>query len=401
MKFALISNILPPSETAHAAVLHRLLRDLDPDSYCLLSSRDYTSESQRDDPGKLRGRHYYLPPTFQLRRGHRFGLRRLRETLNALIGLPVRVRAIARILRLEKCDAVVVCTGGNEILDFPAGYLAARLVGARFYAWLLDQYFHMVAYVLGRHFLQLFEPWLLKGAAGVIAPNEFMRDELRRGHQIEPVLIHNPCDLSAYDGPLEREPADDRPAEDNRQIRIIYTGGVGPLHYDAFRNLLRALEAIHHRNVYLHLYTAQPRHALDQAGIRGRVVYHDHEPLSAMPGIQRRADILFLPLAFRSAHPEIVRTAAPGKMGEYLAAGRPILVHAPADSFISWYFRHHECGTVVDQDDSDVLVRAVDSLLNDAALRERLSTNARRRAEVDFSLPQARREFAALLGLDA
>jgi glycosyltransferase involved in cell wall biosynthesis len=398
MKFALISNVLPPSESAHAMIIHRLLRDLDPTSYCLLSSRDYVTGEQPNYSGRLAGRHYYLPPTFQLTRGYRFGLQFLREQANLAMGVTLRGRTIARILRREKCDAVVVCTGGNEILDFPAGYLASRLVGARFFPYLLDQYFHMVSYVLGKHFLQRLEPVLLKGAAAVIAPNEFLRDELRSRHHVEPVVIHNPCDLSAYDEALDEASAEG--AQDKGEVEIVYTGGVGPLHYDAMRNMLAALDSLGREDVRLHLYTAQPREGLDREGVRGRaLVYHEHEPIGAMPAVQRRAGVLFLPLAFDSPHPDIVRTAAPGKMGEFLAARRPILVHAPPDSFIAWYFRHYECGLVVDQNDPAQLARALETILNDAALRERLSARARERAEADFSLPKARAQFAEVLGL--
>jgi glycosyltransferase involved in cell wall biosynthesis len=87
-------------------------------------------------------------------------------------------------------------------------------------------------------------------------------------------------------------------------------------------------------------------------------------------------------------------------MGEFLAARRPVLVHAPPDSFISWYFRRHECGVVVDEDDPAPLARALDSLLRDAALGEGLAARARERAEADFSLTQARARFAEVLKLD-
>jgi glycosyltransferase involved in cell wall biosynthesis len=399
MKFALISNVLPPSESAHAMIIHRLLKDLDPASYCLLSSRDYVTGEQPNYSGRLAGKHYYLPPTFSFTRGYRFGLKFLREQANLGLGVVLRARAIARILRREKCDAVVVCTGGNEILDFPAGYLASRLAGAKFYPYLLDQYFHMVSYVLGENFLQRIEPLLMKGAAAVIAPNEFLRDELRRRFKIEAVVIHNICDLSLYDEPLDMT-AEGASEGVSGEVRIVYTGGVGPLHYDAFRNLLAAVESLGREDVRVHLYTAQPRDGLEREGIRGRaLVYHEHEPVSAMPAIQRRADMLFLPLAFASPHPDIVRTAQPGKMGEYLAARRPILVHAPHDSFIAWYFRQHECGLVVDQNDPAQLARALDGILNDAVLRERLAARARERAEVDFSLPKAQAQFAQVLGL--
>jgi glycosyltransferase involved in cell wall biosynthesis len=394
MKFALISNILPPSESAHAMIIHRLLRDLDPASYCLLSSRDYVTGNQPVYSGRLPGKHYYLPPTYQFTRGYRFGLQSLREQVNLWLGILMRARTIARILRSEKCEAVVVCTGGNEILDFPAGYLASRLTGTKFYAYLLDQYFHMVNYVLGRSILQRVEPLVMKGAEAVIAPNEFLRDELRQRFNIEAVVIHNICDLSAYDGPLEKD------AEDTGEIRIVYTGGVGPLHYDALKNLLSAIEFSGRNDIKVHLYTAQSRDEFEREGITGpALVYHEHEPIGSMPAVQRNADVLFLPLAFISPHPDIVRTAQPGKMGEYLAARRPILVHAPPDSFIAWYFRHHECGVVVDVNDPRELASAFESLLNDAGLCEKLAARARERAEIDFGLPRARAQFAQVMGL--
>jgi glycosyltransferase involved in cell wall biosynthesis len=397
MKFALISNVLPPSESSHATLIHRLLRDFDPASYCLLSSRNYLAGDQPNYSGWLAGKYFYLPPTFQLTRGYRFGLRALRERFNLVVGVLSRSRAIARILRREKCDAVVVCTGGKEILDFPAAYLASRLVGARFYAYLFDQYFDMVSALLGESFVQRLEPWLLKGATAVIAPNEFLRDELRRRYQIEAVVIHNSCDLSVYDELRGEEKRGGESIDD--EIRIVYTGAVGIVHFDAFRNLLTAIDLLDRNDVRLHLYTAQPRASLESEGIRGPLVYHEHEPAAAMPGIQQRADLLFLTLAFNSPYPEIVRTAAPGKMGELLAAGRPILVHAPPDSFISWYFRHHECGLVVDENDPARLAQAVEMLLDDESLRERLSRRARERAEADFDITRARAQFAELLNL--
>ena len=391
MKFALVSNVLPPSESAHAAIIHRLLRDLDPETYCLLSSVDYTSDNGPNYTGRLPGKYYHLPPSFQFTRGYRFGMQALREKVNLVIAVVLRGRTISRILKRETCDAVIICTGGREILDFPAAYLASRLTGARFYAYLLDQYSHMVSYVLGNSFLRRFESRILKGATAVIVPNEFLRDELRQRFNVEAVVIHNMCDLDLYQQSRTNEHTND-------EARIVYTGGVGPLHYDAFRNLLAALQLLERNDVRLHLYTAQTRDSIEHEGIAGpRIVFHEHQPVWTMPEIQQSADILFLALAINSPHPEIVRTAMPGKMGEYLASGRPILVHAPTDSFIAWYFRHHECGVVVDQNDPQQLAGAIDSLLNDASLRERLSTRARDRAKIDFDQVKERARFIELL----
>ena len=396
MKFALISNVLPPSESAHAAIIYRLLKDLNPEEYCLLSATDYTDGTGPNYTGRLSGRYYHLPPTFKFTRGYRFGLEGVRRRINLAMALALRSRTIAAILKKEKCDSIVICTGGREILDFPASYLASKLTGARFYAYLLDQYSHMVSYVLGQSFLRHFESWILKRAAAVIVPNEFLRDELRNRFKIEAAVIHNMCELSVYNSSFNFQARDTQGKKN--EIKIVYTGGIGPLHYDAFRNLLTAIELLEDKDVRLHLYTPQPEKDIRQQAVAGsRVIYHEHEPVSAMPDVQRRADILFLALAVSSPHPEIVKTAMPGKMGEYLASGRPILVHAPHDSFISWYFRNYECGVVVDEDDPRQLANAINSILTDAALRASIGARARERARVDFDHLKERKRFFEVL----
>ena len=391
MKFALVSNVLPPSESAHAAIIYRLLQDLDPETYCLLSSTDYTNDNSGPNyTGRLRGKYYHLAPGFAFTRGHRFGLQTLREKINLALGVVLRSRTISRILKHETCDAIIVCTGGREILDFPAAYLASKLTGARFYAYLLDQYSHMVSYVLGNSFLRHFESHILKRATAVIVPNEFLRDELRARFNVEAVVIHNMCDLQLYEHVQAQHKSE--------ETQIVYTGGVGPLHYDAFRNLLSAIELLERNDVRLHLYTPQPRESMQNEGITGpHVVFHEHQPVSTMPAIQQQADILFLALAINSPHPDIVRTAMPGKMGEYLASGRPILVHAPPDSFIASYFQRYECGLVVHENDAAQLARAINFLLNDAALRERLGTRAKERAKADFDQVKEQARFVELL----
>jgi glycosyltransferase involved in cell wall biosynthesis len=316
--------------------------------------------------------------------------------LNLLLAIGDRVRIIRRIIKEERCEAVVVCTGGREVFDFPAGYLAAKLSGARFYAYLLDQYSHMVAFVMGNSFLRLFEPWVMRNATAVIVPNEFMRDEVKRRYQVDSVIVRNTCDVAAY------EPTTEFRTKDTDEISFVYTGGVGTLHFDAFRNLITAIDSLERPDVRLHIYTAQTREQMDTAILNApAVVVHEHEPVSAMPDIQRQADVLFLPLTFAPDYQEIIRTAAPGKICEYLSARRPVLVHAPADSFTSWYFREHDCGVVADANDPAELARALQRLIEDAALRNRVSEHAWDRAQSDFDLPHAQAKFVSVLGLNS
>lgn len=447
MKLAVLSQVAPPSPLyGQVVLLYRLLKDLDPDDYCLILDRNHGSgtspEGQDSTPG-LSARYYYLRPGTsglggespddpEVRAGKGYpagssggGLKswvakslgskapgwfksraardvlrrasRVRWFAGQLLAIPRRVRGTLRVVRQEGCGAVLACSG--DPFDLPAGYLAARLARVPLYIYLFDDYLHQwFPYPLYRFVARLVEPTVLKGAAGVMVLNEFVQDEYRRRYPgVEPTVVRN-----AFEIPEVEEGEGPALPERGGEARILYTGSVYHAHYDAFRNLLAALRRLGWPGARLHLHTGQTREELEGEGIGGPdVVRHGHLESSEVFEAQRRADILFLPLAFDSPIPELIRTSCPMKTGEYLASGRPILVHAPAGSFLCWYFSRHECGVVVDQRDPEQLARAIRRIFEDSSLREKIGRNARARAEADFDLAVAQREFVKVFQAEA
>lgn len=373
-------------------MIYRLLQNFAPEDYCLISTERSDGDGQNFTE-RLPGEYYYLPPPFWLRRGNRFGLDRLRERANILIAVRQHARRIAAIVKRERCEAVVACTGEAALL--PAGHLAARRAGVPFYAYLFDHYSYREWNDPAAAFwARRFEPRLMKDAAAVIVPNEILRDDLRERFGVKAVVIHNSLDIRPY----ETDAPTNGASED--EARIVYTGAIYEAHYDAFHNLTHALKLLGRSDAKLHLYTNHPAAAFEEGDLSCFVVRHPHLAASEMPRIQMNADVLFLPLAFNSPYPDLVRTSATTKLGEYLAARRPVLVHAPKDSFISWYFRKHECGVVVDENDPKLLAQAIERILSDAELRKSLSEKAWQRARADFSIEASRATFARLLKLD-
>jgi hypothetical protein len=112
--------------------------------------------------------------------------------------------------------------------------------------------------------------------------------------------------------------------------------------------------------------------------------------------LQRTADILFLPLAFASPYPEIIRTSSPTKLGEYLCAGRPILVHAPSDSHLAQFARERGFGVVVDQPGPELLVDAILEIMRDLSLRSVTAAHARDTASL-FDHTRTVDEFHSVL----
>ena len=89
-------------------------------------------------------------------------------------------------------------------------------------------------------------------------------------------------------------------------------------------------------------------------------------------------------------------TASPGKMGEYLASKRPLLVHAPKGSFVARFMTTHRAGHVVDVSSSVALATALDELVGSADLRADLVRSALKASEL-FSERGARDRFWELL----
>jgi glycosyltransferase involved in cell wall biosynthesis len=233
----------------------------------------------------------------------------------------------------------------------------------------------------------------MTSAADILVPNEYLKEDYDKRYGVVSTVLHNPCEIPDLET-LDRH----EKIFDAAQVNIVYTGSVYHAHYDAFKNLIRAIEATKRDDIRLHIYSSQRESLLRSEGVEGPMLVF-HPPVSSLqvPSILRQADVLFLPLAFDSPIPEVIRTSAPGKTGEYLAAGRPILVHAPRDSFVTNYFVSNGCGIAVDDQDPAILSEALLRLINDKVLQDDLCTKARSQAVKDFDVVRGRELFAGLM----
>lgn len=394
MTFAFVSHYLPPSRYGQPRVIQRLLAQHDPASYCLLSTQPYDRDAPQADHDApwLPGPYLRLPEARIWRKGAtRRPFHLVSPLVNAVPAILARANRIADIVRDRGSKVVVACSG--DIADLPASWIAARRTGRAFVPYMFDDYVEQWSFnPMLRALAAALEKRFVRDAARVVVPNEFLRDEYRRRYAgaVEPVVIHNPY----AEGAATDEPAPVSPHPDGC-ARIVYTGSIYHVHFDAFRNLTAALSAAR-SPTKLVLYSATPPEVLRANGIDG-FEHKGHVSDTEALDVQRRADVLFLPLAFRSSAQDVVRTSAPGKMGEYLTSGRPVLVHAPDDSFVSWYFREHGCGEVVADPDPSAMAAAIDRVTLDAAHVRGMVDAAMARGRLDFDPQVARSRFSALL----
>ncbi len=300
-----------------------------------------------------------------------------------------RAQCIASIMEQEECRGVVACSG--DLVNVPACYLASKKLSIDFYLYMFDWFAYQWFESWERTFARRTESTLASQATGIIVTNEFMRDELHRRYGVQSTIVRNPCLIFDYDNPAKKH-------SQSSEKRIVFTGAIGLPHIDAFRNLLLAIKILNRDDIKLHVYTKWIPKEIISLGSEF-IVHHTYQSSHHVSAVHSAADVLFLPLAFTSPYPEVIRTSSPGKIGEYLAAGTPILVHAPSDSFIAWFFRKHRCGLVVDVNDPRELSRSIARILTDDSVRESLSKQAKDMAKALFSVEDSRRAFAELLDL--
>ncbi len=317
--------------------------------------------------------------------------------VRALIGpiqFATRVTQLKRLLRERRCLALVACSGPWS--ELPMCWLAARWAGVGFVPYIFDWYgrrFDSSPGVRGKLVQWLarrLEGPLLRRADAVIVPNELLQDEYLRRYGVATAVVHNP---HGWGKPVYRGTGA-WPGEPG-VVRICLTGAIYEAHFDAVRNVIEAARQIEEAQVRLEAYTdLRPDELEHVTGNSKHCLIRPRVGVQEIMEIQTAADILLLPLAFDSLYPDIVRTSAPAKFGDYLASGRPLLVHAPADSFVAQYCRRFECGLTVETNDPRAVREAIQLLINDVKRREVLQRNALARAEADFSLPVARRRLA-------
>ncbi len=97
------------------------------------------------------------------------------------------------------------------------------------------------------------------------------------------------------------------------------------------------------------------------------------QPYADLPELLASSDVLLVPL-----DKEKSQMSVPSKLYNFLAAGRPILGLAPADSEVAALIRGNRCGDVVPPDDVGAIRETVLELKRNSGARREMAANARR-----------------------
>ncbi len=324
----------PPANTAGAPIIVRgLFRGYDPG---LLSVLCQASEHRRAaaTPGAaLLPCEHTLFPNYRpfCPRPYRV-FRPIMEGINCLRLFPI-LRAGRRLIRERGVEAIFTATSTAEVNL--AAYFLSREFRLPLHYYETDDWESCNARGLVRFLIRRYQGEIFRSAAGLWLVSPGMIRDVERRFGVRGEFLHHFVDADRYRAAAEAV----RPAPAPAPLSLAYTGSINGMFRDTLAALCRHLNAgmtVGGRPVRLSVYS----HACPPEFLGPAVTFEGFVPTERVPEVLARAHVLLIAVSFSEdpAIRHLVRTSIFTKTVDYLAAGRPVLVVAPADSAEVEYF---------------------------------------------------------------
>lgn len=359
-KTLLVSSLFPPVMNGPSILIGNLFRHFPKGSYVVLTSDPEQLGYRKDSESKLQnGRSYYC----SMLRGSRFLSQYKRDLLN----IP---RLILRGLAIIRKEKVATILGVFPFIHFTiAAYYLSVISHKPLFLFFFDDMRALYTSRKHKWIAGIYEKKINKRAKGIFVMTEFLRERYKQLYGKAAVVIPHSVDRTLYKSIKDHN----YPSHAKKKPRrIVFTGNIYAEHLEALQNIVKVVNNYPSSELELCLYTPRNREYFKKHELLGPNIHYGHALRDEIPKIQQDADILFLPLSFNPPRPDIVWSACPSKLPEYLASGVPILIHAPPNSFLSCYGKEKGFALVVDRNNIDALKKAVKQLIYDDSLRERL-----------------------------
>lgn len=215
--------------------------------------------------------------------------------------------------------------------------------------------------------------WFPRRAEHVIAVTDDIRSRLLETGAAEAdriSVIPNGVETAAFDSVRCPAPPNGHPRT------LIFTGNLAP--YQGIGLMLEAFKAVRERRDDVRLmiatedsFTSYERQATD-LGVRPFIDVHTVD-FAQVPGLLGRAEV--------ALNPRVGCDGLPQKLLNYMAAGRPVVSFAGSAKHLV----HGEHGVVVEDNDTQAFARAIDQLLTDTPMANRLGAAAKAMVRAQLS----------------
>jgi len=344
MKVLIVSSSFPPYTGGAATLMYNLCKYLPQDSFSVITTSTEMNKCDREYGLDCRvfrisghsGRHFD---------GLKFFL------LTIVKGLLLN--------RIEPVDCFLAVYPSE--FDLYAAYVLSKLTRKPLLLYMHDLFSENYSRAKLYTQLKFVENRVFSSASAVIVTNENFKDHYtKRG--IRNILVFHSCvDLSEW-GRTELQ----NTAPSHQNLRIVFTGNVWETNEDAILCFFNAIKKRTDLDIIFATSSQAPYLGKFSVGFVSKKQCLE---------LQKSADVLLLPLAFKPSCREEISVAFPCKMLEYLAVGKPILAIAPKNSFVANFIKRNNVGIVLTSLSEEKIDAAIDKL-KDEQTRSNFSENA-------------------------
>jgi glycosyltransferase involved in cell wall biosynthesis len=301
-------------------------------------------------------------------------------------------RAIQRQMRELK--TAVVFGAFPDGVYLVATFLAAQQLRLPFYAHMHDLWLENTQRGTTQARLAAFwEPRILCHATRVFCMTEAMQKHYEKKYGIQTELLPH-C---IADRDLDNAPTAIRPPRRKRPT-VLFVGTVSnAMNLDALKVLADASELLPQDYTLLFCTSSSPED-LAFLGIRSSRLHVQYVSRQEVQCLQGEVDVLVAPLSHKNGSSDEVRTVFSTKLLEYLIAGRPIVVFAPADSYHAISAQKEGWGHVVTEDSPQALASAIQQVAMNTTLAASLVQGALRTAHTRRASHHANRLYEWVQG---
>ena len=323
---------------------------------------------------------------------------RLSKTLSKNIKFIWRISVIEETIRYfikgmqltqqKKYDKILFTYAGTP--SFLGGYFVALFRKIKFDIYIIDLISDSRIYLIEKYLLQLFEKTIIDRCCNAFvlteAIAEFYSKTIKRKYTLIPHCL-------SLDSRLSNNQPDVHNISGDIKI-VMFSGQIHEISLDALQQLPKAIKMIKDYDIILKIYTNRPKEYLERMGLIHS--FTEIEFISDRDELYYRikeADILYSPVSFFPKYKYQAETCFPTKTFDYIRAGKPILVHAPAHYHYTRYMGNHNSALIVSGFDPESLRKGITDLLSNVSLQNSLVNNAKRMAENNHGQKKIQRLF--------
>ena len=362
-KTLVLSWSVPPAASGSGTVMHNLLSQFTRNEMVTVGA--YYAGHARSNWSKEKPRIFYgmvHPPEYW--RGHRWIL---------LLQLPLLIFTSIWALLFFRCKAVFVVYPDHLFLL--TGYLLSRFFDKPLYVYFHNTYLENFQDSRLAHWLQ---PRIFKRARhifvmseGLLAFYKKLYPNLKCSTLVHTTSVY-PKDTSINLPPI------------HVPVRLVFAGGVNASCAEAMGRFMKLIKS--DSGLSLNIFSGLRQETFHQMGILSANVAIANVPYDQLIKYMQDADVVIHPHGFLGTMADHeYETIFPTKTLEYLLSCRPILAHAPKNSFLANFYAKYECALVIHEPSVEALQDGLMQICKDVDLRTRLVANALEAARLFYA----------------